>query len=130
MFARRVFTTILQKVRKARIHNLFAKRVFYNNFYNVHRDTLFPRSYSFINNRHTQGELGSGFTFISSLQFFYYVLRLSASNGSYLYFLLLWQRNSFYFLLGRKGDWGYLYFYSHQGGVFKGLLSSRVYLYC
>ena len=55
MIARRVFTTILQKVRKARIHNPFAKRVFYNNFYNVHTDTLLPRSYSFIYNIHTRG---------------------------------------------------------------------------
>ena len=50
------------------------------------------------------GELGSGLTFILSLQFFCYVLILSASNGSYLYFLLLWQGNSFFFysLLGRE----------------------------
>ena len=53
MLAKRMFTTILQKVRKACIHNLFAKRMFYNNFHNVHTDTLFPRSYSFIYNIHT-----------------------------------------------------------------------------
>ena len=101
MFARRMFTTILQKVRKARIHNPFTKRVFYNNFYNVPTDTLFPRSYSFIYNilYIHRWNWGSGLTFISLLQFFCYVLSLSASNGSYLYFLLLWQGNSFYFLL-------------------------------
>ena len=46
------FTILLQYVRKARvynkwvrkerIHNLFAKLVFYNNFYNIHTDALFP----------------------------------------------------------------------------------------
>ena len=58
MLTKHVFTTNLQKARKARIHNPFAKRVFYNNVHNVHTDTLFPRSYSFIYNIHTQGELG------------------------------------------------------------------------
>ena len=87
----------------ARVYNTFAKRVLYNNFHNVHTDTLFPRSYSFIYNIHTQGKWGSGLTFISSLQFFYYVLSLSASNWGYLYFLLLWQGNSFYSLLGKEG---------------------------
>ena len=53
IIAKRMFTTILQKVRKARIHNPFAKRLFYNNFHNVHTDTLFPHSYSFIYNIHT-----------------------------------------------------------------------------
>ena len=50
-----------------------------------------------------RGNWGSWLTFISSLQFFCYVLSLSASNGSYLYFLLLWQGNYFYSLLGREG---------------------------
>ena len=58
MLAKRMFTTNLQKVHKAHIHNPFSKRVFYNNFHNVHTDTLFPRSYSFIYNIHTQEELG------------------------------------------------------------------------
>ena len=125
MLARRGFTTILQKVRKARIHNPFAKRVFYNNFYNIHTDTLFP-VLILLFTIYIHWELGSGLTFILSLQFFCYVLNLSASNGRYLYFLLLWQGNSFFFsysLLGREGS-------SHRGGVFKGLLSSWVYLYC
>ena len=58
MLAKRVFTIVLQKVRKTRVHNPFAKHVFYNNFHNVHTDTLFPCSYSFIYNIHTQGKLG------------------------------------------------------------------------
>ena len=50
-----------------------------------------------------RGNWGSGLTFISLLQFFYHVLSLSASNWGYLYFLLLWQGNSFYSLLGKEG---------------------------
>ena len=58
MLATRVFTIVLQWVRKAHVYNTFAKRVFYNNFHNVHTDTLFPYSYSFIYNIHTKGKLG------------------------------------------------------------------------
>ena len=64
MFARRRFTIILQWGRKARIHNLFTKRGFHNNFYNIHTDALFPVLIHLIYNIHT-GELGSGLTFIS-----------------------------------------------------------------
>ena len=42
MVARRGFTTILQQVRKVCIHNPFATRVFYSNFYNIRTDTVFP----------------------------------------------------------------------------------------
>ena len=58
------FTIFYKYVRKARIHNLFAKRRFYNNFCNIHTDVLFPVLILFIYHIHT-GELGSRLTFIS-----------------------------------------------------------------
>ena len=95
---------LLQYVRKVRVYNMFAKCVFYNNFHNVSTNTLFPRSYSFfLQYTYTGEDGGSRLTFISSLQFFYYALSLSASNWGYHYFSLLWQGNSFYSLLGEGG---------------------------
>ena len=67
MFTRRVFTIFLQYARKARVYNMFARCVFYNNFHNVHTDTLFPRSYSFLQYTYTGENGDSGLTFISSL---------------------------------------------------------------
>ena len=106
--------------RKVRIHNLFAKLGFYNNFYNIHTDALFPVLILFIYNIHT-GELSSGLTFISFATILVlFTLILSASNGSYLYFLLLVAGKFFLFSFilfwGGKGDWGYLYFLSPLRG--------------
>ena len=95
------------------IHNPFAKRVFYNNFYNIHTDTLFPVLILFYLQYTYTGELGSGLTFILSLQIILLYLNsicqqrelplfLVAVAGRFLFlFILFWEG---------KGDWGYLYF--------------------
>ena len=48
---------------------------------------------------------------------------LSAGNGNYLYFLLLWHGNAFLFSFilfwGGNGDWGYLYFLSPWRGFLR-----------
>ena len=80
---------------------------------------------------HTGG-LGSGLTFILSLQFFLLFLNF-ANSGSYLYCLLLWQGNYFFLFLlafGKGRVTGVTFISCHLGGVFKGWLSSRVYLHC
>ena len=78
---------------------MFARRVFHNNSHNVFTDTLVPvLILSFLQYTYTGEDGGSGLTFISSLQFFYYALSLSANNWGYLYFSLLWQGDSFYSL--------------------------------
>ena len=132
MIAKRRFTTILQQVLKARIHNPFAKRVFYNNLYNIHTDTLSPVLILFIYNIHTQGGLGNWLTYILSLHILWLCLNstcqqrelplfLVAVAGKFLSFLL--------FVFGKGRVTVVTFFSSHRGGVFKGLGSSWVYLY-
>ena len=71
------FTMFYKYVRKAQVYSDFTmgsqgayaqfvrkKGGFYNNFYNINTDALFPVLIHFIYNIHT-GELGSGLTFIS-----------------------------------------------------------------
>ena len=108
-----IFTISLQYVRKARgykyFYNMFARLVAHNNFHNFASPFLFflfGLQYTYAGE-----DGGTGLTFISSLQFFYYAISLSASNWGYLYFSLLWQGNSFHSLYfwEREGDWGYLY---------------------
>ena len=127
MFARSMFTTILQKVCKARIHNPFAKRVFYNNIYNVHTDTLFPHSYSFIYSIHTRGIRVAGSPLF--LRYNSFVMSICQQRELPL-FLVAVAGKFFLFSFGKGRVTGVLFISSDRGGVFKGSLSSRVYLYC
>ena len=103
MFTRRVFTILCKCSQGACLqYSMFARRVSYNNFHNVSTNTVSLFLFFFYN-IHTREDEGSGLTFISLLQFFYYALSLSASNWGYLYFSLLWQGNSFSSLLGEGG---------------------------
>ena len=96
---------------------MFASHVFYNNFHNVSTNTLFPRSILFTIYIH-RGTWGSGLTFISSLQFFYYSLSVSASNWDYLYYWLLLQENLLLSFGGGRVT-GVTFIVSHQGRVLR-----------
>ena len=110
MFAKRRFTIIStigsqgaysQSVRKARILQQLLQY--------SHRCSV-PCSYSFLFTIYIhRGNWVAGSPLFFRYEFFCCILILSASNGNYLYFLLLWQGNSFLFfysLLGREGCLG------------------------
>ena len=118
-FARRIFTIHSQSACFTIIFTIFIQ-ILCSPF------LFFYLKYTYTGNR----VAGSPLFFRN--KFFCYILILSARNGSYLYFLLLWQGNSFFvlFSFGKGRVTGVTFIYCHRGGAFKGLLSSRVYLYC
>ena len=117
------FTILLQYVRKASVYNNFttgsqgaySQYVRKARFCNVHTETLFPVLILL----HTQGELGSGLTFILSLQILLLYLNsicqqrdlpsflVTVAGEFHFLFILFWEG---------KGDWGYLYFLSPRKG--------------
>ena len=112
-----IFTMLLQYIRKLRVHNvsticsqgtglqyfynMFARRVFYNNFLNISTITLFPRSILFTIYIH-RGDGVPGSPLFLRYNSLYYTLSLSAGNWDYLYYWLL-RQELFYSLLGKGG---------------------------
>ena len=104
-----------------RIHNPFAECVLQQFLQYLHRYTV-PCSSSFFYLQYTQGELGSGLTFILLLQIFLYFLKsicqqrellllLVAVAGKFLSFLL--------FVLGNGRVTGVTFIASHRRGVLR-----------
>ena len=140
------FTIFYKYVRKARVYNNFTigsqgaypqsvckVRVLQQFLQYSHRCSV-PCSYSFIYNIHTQRNWVAGSPLFPSLQFFLFHLNsicqqrelplfLVAVAGKFFSFL-------FYSLLGEGMVTGATFISCHLGGVFKGWLSSRAYLYC
>ena len=107
--------------------------MFYNNFYNIHTDALFPVLILFIYNIHTPGNWVAGSPLILSLQFFLFYLNSICQQREFPLFLVAVAGKFFSFLLLSFVEGivaGVTFISCHLGGVFKGWLSSRAYLYC
>ena len=106
---------------KTRNHNLFAKRVFYNNLYNIRTDALFPVLILVIYNIHTEGNWVAGSPLFLSLQFFLFYHNSFCQQRELPLFLVAVAGKFFSFLLLSFGEGmvtGVTFIFCHLGGFF------------